>query len=83
MKIDGSFVTGLAKNSDNQLFVRTLVNLADNFKLKSVAECVASAEDADILRGFGVNYLQGFYFGRPEVEPSWLRVPESRIRLNA
>jgi diguanylate cyclase (GGDEF)-like protein len=83
VKIDGSFVTGLAKSKDNQLFVRTLVNLADNFKLKSVAECVASAEDADILRGFGVNYLQGFYFGRPEVEPSWLRVPESRIRLKA
>lgn len=83
VKIDGSFVTGLANNRDNQLFVRTLVNLADNFSLKSVAECVASAEDAEILRGFGVDYLQGYYFGRPEVEPSWLRVPESRIRLKA
>ena len=83
VKIDGSFVTGLAKNRDNQLFVRTLVSLANNFRLKSVAECVASAEDAEVLRGFGVDYLQGFYFGRPEVEPSWLRVPESRIRLKA
>jgi diguanylate cyclase (GGDEF)-like protein len=83
VKVDGSFVSGLAKSKDNQLFVRTLVNLADNFGLKSTAECVASAEDAEILRGFGVHYLQGYYFGRPEVEPSWLRVPESRIRLKA
>jgi diguanylate cyclase (GGDEF)-like protein len=71
VKIDGSFVKGLAESRDNQIFVRTLVDLAKNFKLETVAEWVAEPREADILRAFGVDYLQGFYFGKPEVEEPW------------
>jgi diguanylate cyclase (GGDEF)-like protein len=71
VKVDGSFVKGMADNRDNQIFVRTLVDLAKNFKLATVAEWVADAREADILRAFGVDYLQGFYFGKPEVKAPW------------
>lgn len=71
VKVDGSFVKGLADSRDNQIFVRTLVDLAKNFKLATVAEWVADAREADILRAFGVDYLQGFYFGKPEVKAPW------------
>lgn len=71
VKVDGSFVKGLADSRDNQIFVRTLVDLAKNFKLATVAEWVADAREADILRAFGVDYLQGFYFGKPEVTVPW------------
>ncbi len=72
VKIDGSFVQGLATSADNQLFVRTLVNLAKNFGVMVVAECVGNEEEAAILRKFGVDGFQGFHFGRPEIEPDWL-----------
>jgi diguanylate cyclase (GGDEF)-like protein len=72
VKIDGSFVRGLAQNSDNQLFVRTLVDLASNFNLETVAEWVGSEEEADLLREFGVDYFQGFFYGQPEINPDWL-----------
>jgi len=71
VKIDGSFVKGLAASRDNQIFVRTLVDLARNFNLSTVAEWVTDAREADILRAFGVDYLQGFYFGKPEIEKPW------------
>ena len=71
VKIDGSFVKGLAGSRDNQIFVRTLVDLARNFNLSTVAEWVGDAREADILRAFGVDYLQGFYFGKPEIEKPW------------
>lgn len=71
VKVDGSFVKGLADSRDNQIFVRTLVDLAKNFNLATVAEWVAEAREADILRAFGVDYLQGFYFGKPEVKEPW------------
>jgi EAL domain-containing protein (putative c-di-GMP-specific phosphodiesterase class I) len=51
--------------------VRTLVDLAKNFNLATVAEWVGEAREADILRAFGVDYLQGFYFGKPEVKEPW------------
>ena len=63
VKIDGTFCENLAANPDNQYFVRTLIDLARKFELRTVAEWVSSEEDARILRGLGVDYLQGNLFG--------------------
>ncbi len=71
VKIDGSFVHNVHQDPDNQLFVRTLVGLAEGFGLETVAECVESAAEADVLANNGVKYLQGHYFGRPSVERPW------------
>ena len=72
LKIDGSFVTGLAQSRENQLFVRTLIDLARNFGMKTVAEWVDNDHDARILKALGVDYLQGFYIGRGERKPEWV-----------
>jgi diguanylate cyclase (GGDEF)-like protein len=69
VKIDGTYVQGLVTSPDNQIFVRTLVDLAKNFKLKTVAEWVGSAEDAALLESFGIDYFQGYHFGQPALEP--------------
>ena len=73
VKIDGTYIKGLASSPDNQIFVRTLVELAKNFNLKTVAEWVGSDEDAEILKGFGIDYFQGFHFGEPILDPEWAR----------
>lgn len=67
VKIDGCFVRDIAANPDNQLFLRSLVDLARGFGLKTVAECVETGDDLRVLREHGVDYLQGYYFGRPEI----------------
>lgn len=71
VKIDGTYVQGLVTSPDNQIFVRTLVDLAKNFNLKTVAEWVGSAEEAALLESFGVDYFQGFHFGQPVLDPEW------------
>ncbi|MDH3231948.1 MAG: EAL domain-containing protein [Alphaproteobacteria bacterium] len=71
VKIDGSFVRGIAENVDNQLFVRTLLGLANGFDLGTIAECVENQADADALAEEGVDLLQGYFFGRPSIEPPW------------
>ena len=71
VKIDGSFVRGLATNRDNQLFVRTLIHLANNFELETVAEWVGEADEVELLKGYGVDYFQGAYFGLPEIRQPW------------
>ena len=71
VKIDGTFVRGLSTSPENQIFVRTLVDLAKNFRLETVAEWVGSEEDAVLLESFGVDYFQGYYFGEPTLAPPW------------
>ncbi len=71
VKIDGSYVKELSQSPENQVFVRTLVGLARNFDIKTVAEWVGSDEDAALLQSFGVDYFQGFHFGEPVMDPNW------------
>lgn len=71
VKIDGCFVRDIAEHPDNQLFLRSLVDLARGFGLKTVAECVETEADVEILKANGVDYMQGWYFGRPEVGRPW------------
>ncbi len=73
VKIDGSYVKGLVTSPDNQIFVRTLVDLAKNFNLETVAEWVGSDEEAAMLESFGVDYFQGFHFGEPVLDPEWAK----------
>ena len=71
LKIDGSFVSGVSQSRENQLFVRTLLDLARNFSMKTVAEWVDNDADATLLKALGVDYLQGFHIGKPTPRPEW------------
>ncbi len=73
VKIDGSFVRDLAHSTENQLFIRNLLSLAQVFNLVTVAECVETNEEAAILANEGVDLLQGYFFGKPELTPAWRR----------
>ena len=72
VKIDGSYIKDLTASPENQVFVRTLTDLAKNFDMRVVAEWVGSDEDAALLESFGVDYFQGFHFGAPALEPEWM-----------
>jgi diguanylate cyclase (GGDEF)-like protein len=67
IKIDGAFVQNLARSADDRFFVRTLLDLARHLEIPTVAEWVADSETAQILIDWGVDYLQGFYFGEAEI----------------
>lgn len=71
VKIDGSYIAGLSKSPQNQVFVRTLVGLAKNFNLLTTAEWVGNEEDAKMLEDIGVDRFQGFFLGEPVLEPDW------------
>ncbi len=74
VKIDGAFVQNLARSVDDRFFVRTLVDLARHVGLPVVAEWVEDEETAKILREWGVEYLQGDYFGAAAVSPEDMRL---------
>jgi diguanylate cyclase (GGDEF)-like protein len=72
LKIDGTFVQNLSRCEDDRVFVRTLVDLARHLGIPTVAEWVEDAESAKILTDWGIDYLQGHYFGIAEVAPAAL-----------
>ncbi len=74
VKLDGSFCESLADNPDNQYFVKTLVDMAKRFDVEIVAEWVQKQEDADLLREWGVKYLQGHLYGVASIDPPWGRL---------
>jgi len=72
VKLDGSFCDKLSENEDNQYFVRTLIDLAKHFDLETVAEWVQDRRDAELLKSFGVDYMQGFLYGAASMDRPWL-----------
>src|SRR5690606_14166562 len=79
VKIDGSFIRDLPQNPANMIFIRSLLDLARNFGLDTVAECVETMEQAKMLQREGVRYLQGWAFGKPQFEGPWNRAGQSAI----
>jgi diguanylate cyclase (GGDEF)-like protein len=75
LKIDGSFCRNLKQDSDNQYFVRSLIELARKFNLQTVAEWVETPEDAELLTQWNVDFLQGNLFGEASVVPPWDAAP--------
>jgi diguanylate cyclase (GGDEF)-like protein len=64
LKIDGSFIANLRSNRNDQAFVRAMVEISRVFGLSVIAEWVEDRETAAMLRDFGVNFGQGYYFGK-------------------
>ena len=69
LKIDGAFVQNLPHSQDDRAFVRTLIELAQRLELKTVAEWVQDEASAEMLAGWGCDYLQGHLIGRATAEP--------------
>jgi diguanylate cyclase (GGDEF)-like protein/PAS domain S-box-containing protein len=65
IKIDRSFVTGLAAASDDELIVGSTVDLAHNLGLTVVAEGVEDQDAMDLLVTHGCDGVQGYFFSRP------------------
>ncbi|MGB3407258.1 MAG: EAL domain-containing protein [Jannaschia sp.] len=75
LKIDGSFVAGCDTDPDNQCILQALVTIGQQFDMFTVAEGVESRSEAEFLVRSGVDCLQGYYYGAPEVKPAWLAPP--------
>ena len=66
VKIDGGFVRDIVTNQRSQATVRAIVELAKGYSIDTVAEYVENREIADTVRRLGVDYAQGYAFGKPE-----------------
>jgi diguanylate cyclase (GGDEF)-like protein len=77
LKIDGSLIRKLDTDPNTRILVENIVDFSRKLGIKTVAEYVHSARIYGMVRELGIDYSQGFYFGRPE--PA-LNIPEAGKR---
>jgi EAL domain-containing protein (putative c-di-GMP-specific phosphodiesterase class I) len=65
IKIDRSFVHGLGQEAKSAAIVRAVVALGRGLGVRSNAEGVETAEQAEMLLADGCGEVQGFRYGRP------------------
>ena len=65
LKIDMQFVRNLVNDASDQLVVRSMITVAENFGLITVAEGVEDEPTLQLLRSLGVDLVQGYHVGYP------------------
>jgi predicted signal transduction protein with EAL and GGDEF domain len=73
LKIDKSFIDGIARGGDGAALARTIVALADTLQLHTVAEGIEDGAQHTALRALGCTLGQGFLFARPMAQAELLR----------
>jgi EAL domain-containing protein (putative c-di-GMP-specific phosphodiesterase class I)/GGDEF domain-containing protein len=69
VKIDGSYVRNVLSNRLDVPFLKAITSLCRDLKIKVIAEMIEDAGTVDLLRSLGVQFGQGYYFGRPSAKP--------------
>ncbi len=65
LKIDKSFICDMEKNKDDELIVKSIIDLAHNLSLVVVAEGVENEAVSRYLTELGCDILQGYYISKP------------------
>lgn len=69
VKLDISFVRDVDRDQDKQDMIRNLMSYARNRGTYVLAEGVETESELRVLMDFGVDYLQGYFLGKPNEEP--------------
>jgi EAL domain-containing protein (putative c-di-GMP-specific phosphodiesterase class I) len=69
LRIDRSFVTGMADRSESSRMIRAILGLAGELGLDTVIEGVEEHEQYQRLQELGCQACQGYYFAKPQPAP--------------
>jgi EAL domain-containing protein (putative c-di-GMP-specific phosphodiesterase class I) len=67
VKIDGGFIVNIHHNRNDYAIARSINDLAHFLGQETIAESVENEQIVGKLREIGVDYLQGWGIGRPQV----------------
>lgn len=65
LKIDRSFIQHICSLDDKQAVVDAIIQMSHRLKMKVVAEGVESAQQVELLKEMGCDYIQGYYYSKP------------------
>ena len=65
LKIDRAFIQHMADSPDDQQIVKTIADLGHNLGMELIAEGVERENEVPLLKQYGCDLIQGFFFARP------------------
>lgn len=65
LKIDGSIISQILNDQNSLLVAESIIDIAKKLGIKVVAEFVSDQRIANKLKAYGVDYFQGYHFGKP------------------
>jgi EAL domain-containing protein (putative c-di-GMP-specific phosphodiesterase class I) len=65
LKIDGEFIRGMSTSRSDHLTVEAVVKIAKGLGKQTTAEYVADERTHKLVKALGVDFAQGYLFGRP------------------
>jgi diguanylate cyclase (GGDEF)-like protein/PAS domain S-box-containing protein len=65
VKIDQSFIRDILTDKEDAVIVQTIIQMAKNLNLKSIAEGVENESVLSIINGYGCDEVQGYHFAKP------------------
>jgi len=65
IKIDRSFVATILEGNSNAALVEGIINMSRNINLKVVGEGTETLEQCELLRQYGCDIAQGYYYSKP------------------
>ena len=69
IKVDRNIITNIDTDKLKQSTYRALYNLAKESGIAVLAEGVETKGELEMVESIGVDYIQGYYFGKPNAEP--------------
>lgn len=66
IKIDGEFIKNIDTDLEDQILVKSIIDTAAAFKIKTIAEFVENEASLLLLESLGVDYGQGYYIDKPK-----------------
>lgn len=67
LKIDKSFIDDIEHDSDDRSIVSAIINMSQSLGLNSIAEGVETEAQINLLKQYGCNQIQGYFFSKPLV----------------
>ena len=65
LKIDGSLIKNIDKDQNAKIIVETIARFAKLLNIYTIAEFVSSKEVYNVVKDIGIDYVQGYYVGKP------------------
>lgn len=78
IKLDMLFMRGFEENHETRVILQSMINMAKNLGIQTVAEGVETQKAADFLRKIGCENIQGFLFSHPDNIEDIFRSPLKR-----